>query len=273
MTVSLRHAGPAGLAGLAVLAFAVQASEPVVPGTSSATDPGAIQVFRAACLECHDSDGRGNVGRELFPMIPDFTDRRWQAARRDTELGHSILEGKGKSMPRMKNKLGAVDVGQMVALVRAFREGKLVVSEEAESSGRPAAAPGPNDLAVRQGSNLFQRYCVMCHGTDGRGSGMRERLPALPDFTYHFWQEARSDPQLVVSVLGGKGAGMPPFRAKLSRQQVRDLVAYVRSFAPSRAQARDTAFDEFETRFQQHVKEVEDLGRQIRALAVPSQSP
>src|SRR5262249_37632960 len=71
---------------------------------------GPIDVFRASCLECHDSDGRGAAGRDLLPEIPDFTDVRWQASRSDDALSRSILRGKGKSMPRMKDKLGTVDV-------------------------------------------------------------------------------------------------------------------------------------------------------------------
>ena len=155
-------------------------------------------------------------------------------------------------MPKMKDKLGSVDVRQMVAFVRAFREGKQVVDDEPEEP--PAAVP-PSDAVTtnnaRPGSvqprqsdpegarvsgkraRTFQRSCAACHGTDGRGSEMRDTLPAIPDFTAHAWQDDHSNPQLVVSVLDGKGTGMPPFRDKLTRDQVRDLVAFIRSFDPS----------------------------------------
>src|SRR6266446_1851772 len=85
-----------------------------------------VEVFRAVCLKCHDNDGRGEVGRELFPKVPDFTDLKWQASRSDATLVHSILEGKGKTMRPMKDKLGTVDARQMVAFIRAFRGGKQV---------------------------------------------------------------------------------------------------------------------------------------------------
>src|SRR5262245_40757947 len=47
------------------------------------------QVYRAHCLECHDSDGRGESAREVMPKVPDFTDPTWQDSRNDRELNHS----------------------------------------------------------------------------------------------------------------------------------------------------------------------------------------
>ena len=55
------------------------------------------------------------------------------------ELSHSILEGKGKSMPAMKEKVASVGVMQMVALVREFRGGKLVIEDEEDRP--PASEP------------------------------------------------------------------------------------------------------------------------------------
>src|SRR5262249_47054197 len=157
----------------------------------------------------------------------------------DADLTRSILEGKAKSMPPMRGKLDGVDVGQMVAFVRAFRGGNQVVDEEEEkgpaepqpslapapTTGAPPPAtqdprPSPRDLSIRAGSQTFQRSCTACHGRDGRGGEMRGNLPEIPDFTARAWHEARTDPQLIVSVTEGKGTGMPPFRDKLSRDQV-----------------------------------------------------
>jgi cytochrome c oxidase cbb3-type subunit 3 len=241
-------------------------------------------------MRCHDIDGRGEVGRDTLPKIPDFTEAQWQAARTDAELSHSILEGKGKSMPRMKAKLGSVDVKQMVAFVRAFRGGKQVVDDEPEAASAPAqpagivnpagsspratapTPPSPKELSIREGSRLFQRSCVLCHGPDGKGSDARDNLPTIPDFTVRAWQEKRSDPQLVVSILDGRGTGMPAFRDKVARERVRDLVAFIRTFAPGTTQASESTSDDFEIRFQKLVEEFEGLTQQIRALTPASPS-
>jgi len=262
---------------------------PAEPAVSEKRHEGAIaspiQLYRASCLECHDSDGRGGVVRDALPNVPDFTDARWHASRSGAELSRSILEGKGKSMPRMKEKLGSVDVQQMVSFVRAFRGGKQVVDDETDAPAAPEqSTAGTTRTAVRsqslerspaaqkdqnnrEGSRLFRRFCAMCHGPDGRGTAMRENLPMLPDFTRTAWQEGRSDRQLAVSIFDGRGAKMPSFAGRVSREQARDLVAFIRTFAPSRARPVSTATDDFETRLRQLNLEFEDLGRQIRALS------
>jgi mono/diheme cytochrome c family protein len=288
-----------GLLGLGFLAFRMGASGPVLAiepvSTRVAKDTTPREVFRRSCVECHDSDGRGEAARAEFPQIPDFTDRGWQASRSDAELAHSILDGRGKAMPRMRSKLRSVDVGRMVAFVREFTGGTQVVNNEPEPEG-PVRAAAPQPLSpwervpegrVRaaappsaiaspgppEGTRLFQRFCIRCHGTDGQGSGMRESLPSLPDFTRRAWQEGRSDPQMLVSVLGGKGTGMPSFQNRLSREQARSLVAYIRGFAPVRTGLARNARDDWEARFEQLKREAEEFGRQFHALAEPSRQP
>jgi len=272
------------LTGLALLAVIVLLCEPA-PAESSAAESTVNQLYRASCLECHDYDGRGKVVRDVLPKVPDFTDAQWHASRNDAELSQSILDGKGKSMPRMKAKLGSVDVTQMVSFVRAFQGGKQVVDDKPEAPAAPEQATGgattpaarPRSLEDspaaqrnannREGARLFQRFCAMCHGPDGRGTRMRQNLPKIPDFSRSAWQQGRSDRQLVVSILDGKGAEMPSFQGKLAREQARDLVAFIRTFAPSPARPASTVTDDFEARIRQLSQEFENLREQSRALS------
>ena len=87
----------------------------------------------------------------------------------------------------------------------------------------PLAAATPVDRT------LFEQHCAKCHGTDGAGTPARGLLPEIPDFTEGSWQAQRSDPQLMASILDGRGQGMPPMRGKISEARVRGLVGYVRS--------------------------------------------
>jgi mono/diheme cytochrome c family protein len=92
----------------------------------------AANVFGTYCFVCHDPTGTGNpLIRRAMPELPDFTAAAWQKSRADTDLAQSILLGKGKFMPPMSDKLGTVDVKQIVSLVRAFQGGKQVIPSEA----------------------------------------------------------------------------------------------------------------------------------------------
>jgi hypothetical protein len=76
---------------------------------------------------------------------------------------------------------------------------------------------------------LFNRYCIRCHGVDGRGVW---DIPNIPNFTNVRWQQSRSDPQLVNIILNGRGAVMPPFRGVLTLEESWAMARYLRTFVP-----------------------------------------
>jgi mono/diheme cytochrome c family protein len=99
----------------------------------------ARNLYGTFCFTCHDTNGKGNPGiRVSMPELPDFTARTWQKSRSDEDLAHSILDGKGKFMLPMKDKLGSIDVKQMVSLVRGFEDGKQTVELEGPKPEGPS---------------------------------------------------------------------------------------------------------------------------------------
>ncbi len=76
---------------------------------------------------------------------------------------------------------------------------------------------------------LFNRYCIRCHGVDGRGVW---DIPNVPNFTNATWQACRSDSQLVRTILEGRGAVMPPFRGTLTLEEAWGMARYLRTFLP-----------------------------------------
>jgi mono/diheme cytochrome c family protein len=78
-------------------------------------------------------------------------------------------------------------------------------------------------------AGLFNRYCIRCHGVDGRGVW---DIPDVPDFTNARWQAHRSDGQLARAILEGRGAVMPPFRGTLTLEESWALARYLRTFIP-----------------------------------------
>lgn len=77
--------------------------------------------------------------------------------------------------------------------------------------------------------NLYNRYCVRCHGVDGRGVW---DIPDVPDFTNSVWQASRSDGQLARITLEGRGAVMPAFRGTLTLEEAWAMARYLRTFIP-----------------------------------------
>jgi mono/diheme cytochrome c family protein len=76
---------------------------------------------------------------------------------------------------------------------------------------------------------LYNRYCIRCHGVDGRGVW---DIPDVPNFTNARWQTSRSDGQLARIIIEGRGAVMPPFRGTLSFEEACAMGRYLRTFVP-----------------------------------------
>jgi hypothetical protein len=81
----------------------------------------------------------------------------------------------------------------------------------------------------------FNRYCIRCHGVDGRGVW---DIPDVPNFTNARWQACRTDGQLARAILEGRGSVMPPWRGVLSLDEAWAIARYVRTFAAAQEASR-----------------------------------
>ena len=76
------------------------------------------------------------------------------------------------------------------------------------------------------GETLFKAKCVMCHGPDGKGEvpmGKKLNVPSLVSSDV----QNQSDAQLTDAITKGKNK-MPAYDGKLTKEQIGQLVAYVR---------------------------------------------
>jgi mono/diheme cytochrome c family protein len=84
-------------------------------------------------------------------------------------------------------------------------------------------------------AGLYNRYCIRCHGVDGRGVW---DMPGVPDFTNARWQVSRSDDQIARIIIQGRGAVMPPFRGTLTLEEAWAMARYLRTFVPGTEASR-----------------------------------
>jgi hypothetical protein len=84
-------------------------------------------------------------------------------------------------------------------------------------------------------AGLFNRYCIRCHGVDGRGVW---DIPDVPNFTNTVWQASRSDAQIAHIIIEGRGAVMPPFRGALTLEEAWAMARYLRTFVPGTEASR-----------------------------------
>ena len=136
-----------------------------------------------------------------------------------------------------------------------------------------AEETGPSpDPPLTRAITAYRSHCANCHGTDGKGGRARSDTPEIPDFTAATWHRRRGNPHLLSAILDGKGNNMPAFADKLNKDQAKELVAYVRAFAPD-AQATPArpaeSTDDFERQFRQLQQQLAELRKQYEAVAPP----
>lgn len=83
---------------------------------------------------------------------------------------------------------------------------------------------------VNAGKLIYEQRCQRCHGTGGWGDGPRADTLRVPPANFHGpMVKLKSDEQLLTSIeFGVVLSPMHAWRGRLSEQEMRDVLAYVR---------------------------------------------
>jgi mono/diheme cytochrome c family protein len=87
-----------------------------------------------------------------------------------------------------------------------------------------------NSGNVRTAPQLYRKYCVSCHGSDGRAKTSKGKFSHARDLTEAPWHEEVSDARIFNSIMNGRNVrgNMPAFSNKISEKEADSLVNFVR---------------------------------------------
>jgi mono/diheme cytochrome c family protein len=86
------------------------------------------------------------------------------------------------------------------------------------------------EASVIRGRLVFQNYCTLCHGKEGKGDGRAARLHTPPPFNLTKSGAPRDYIAQVVRKGGeamGRGKGMPPWGDQLTDEQINDTLSFL----------------------------------------------
>jgi mono/diheme cytochrome c family protein len=92
-----------------------------------------------------------------------------------------------------------------------------------------------NANTARPASQLYRRYCVSCHGNDGKAKTSKGKFSHARDLSDPQWQSDVSDERIFNSIMNGRNVrgNMPAFSNKLKEQEADSLVDFVRQLKRS----------------------------------------
>jgi cytochrome c oxidase cbb3-type subunit 3 len=194
--------------------------------------PEGRELYATHCAVCHGANGNGGVGIPL--ALGSF-----QQSVDDEFLRRSIRLGRpGRVMPAFQ-KLSEAQLDAIVMFIRGWSEQTPPVFSDAPLTGIPL-----------HGKQLFASHCASCHGEHGeggKGTGVafsRPRdLPIVPPALNNpGFLGSASDAMIKYTLMHGRqGTPMQSFLEQgLTEKDINDVVAYIRTFGKTDAEAGHT---------------------------------
>ena len=83
---------------------------------------------------------------------------------------------------------------------------------------------------ARPAAQVYRRYCVSCHGLDGKSKTSKGKYSHARDLTEAEWQADVSDERIFNSITNGRNVrgNMPAFGQKLKEDEINSLVTFIR---------------------------------------------
>ena len=192
--------------------------------------PDGPALFAEHCSVCHGDKGEGGVG---IPLSYNF----FLNSVSDDYIKKTIRLGRpGRIMPAF-SELSDVQINSITAYVRSWSEDKAPVFASKKISGDS-----------KKGELLFKQRCASCHGADGKGGkgtgvtfSRKRDLPIIaPALNNKGFLAAANDQLIRHSMVNGR-EGTPMSKAfvdGLTKQQIDDIVSYIRDFENEIAKAK-----------------------------------
>jgi cytochrome c553 len=175
---------------------------------------GALGVLFCACLYC-----------PVFHAMPKFMDRY------DADA-FARAEKKGRCTTCHTNEDG---FGLLNPFGQAFAQNGYRITDDLRKQSPDVFAASPAEAAKVEpkfdAKAFYAKQCAACHGEDGKGGG--EGAAITPNFAEPAWHRRNPDEKMMRAIGKGKGA-MPAFENKLNEDQMKAMIAHVRSFAGPR---------------------------------------
>jgi mono/diheme cytochrome c family protein len=97
-------------------------------------------------------------------------------------------------------------------------------------AGCLAVAGAANNNNTRSAPQLYRKYCISCHGSDGRAKTSKGKYSHARDLTDAKWHDDVSDERIFNSIMNGRNVrgNMPAFSDKINQAEAESLVNFVR---------------------------------------------
>ena len=114
----------------------------------------------------------------------------------------------------------------------------LLIFNSASVQAKPLQDAASTPAKVKQ---LYERDCAMCHGANGDGKTdiARDRQLLMSDWTDPKSLSVRTDQQLFTLIRNGKGQMPAESDGRVSNDDLRSLIQYIRGMAKVRPAARE----------------------------------
>jgi len=135
--------------------------------------------------------------------------------------------------------LNGIGSGKAFLIAAGVLSTGLIASSRQASPETFTTPPVPNAewsgavvAALADGAELYRKYCVICHGAEGRGDGMAAAGfdPPPTDLTDAERMQQLTDERMREVLSGGSGA-MPGFGSTLTREELQAVADYIRTLS------------------------------------------
>jgi len=186
------------------------------------------RIYDKECAFCHGLTGQADTdaAKVLRPRPRKFADPIEMARVDDGRLYAAIKLGvPGTAMASWGSLMTPVEIIDVMRYVRSLQE----------------PLPGvvtADQLDITVGGNIYQHYCVTCHGARGDANTPLGQVlaPHPRNFTNRKAMAKLSDRQMTAAIMQGKpGTAMASWAGILNPQDIRRVIRYIRArFAPKR---------------------------------------